>query len=125
MKFVCVCVCVCVFTQTIITDNLSLLSHLVPDIYKEVLRKDEITTLASNLSQKHCKILGLLVDVSDVSDTATRNTQNLTALFRTDVMIEDWLLLQRCNNFNIRLMLRRAALVAGLAGEAVGRFYLS
>ncbi|XP_030834796.1 uncharacterized protein LOC105443234 [Strongylocentrotus purpuratus] len=75
--------------------------------YKSELTDEVLKEFALNITKPHCQILGNTFRLS-ADATAARNEEDLE-MFRTDIMLKEWVLDQKCSNYEIRRRLRQAA----------------
>ncbi|XP_041469929.1 uncharacterized protein LOC121419540 [Lytechinus variegatus] len=80
----------------------------IKDEYKRELDNEVIKEFALSITKQHYQNLAKAKRISAES-IAKRNAEDLKAVFKTDVMLEEWVQEQKCSNYEVRCRLRQAA----------------
>ncbi|XP_041469933.1 uncharacterized protein LOC121419543 [Lytechinus variegatus] len=81
---------------------------LIEDEYKRELDNEVIKEFALSITKQHYQNLAKAKRIS-ADSIAKRNAEDLKAVFKTDVMLEEWVQEQKCSNYEVRCRLRQAA----------------
>ncbi|XP_030834643.1 uncharacterized protein LOC105439723 [Strongylocentrotus purpuratus] len=79
----------------------------IHDKYKSELTDEVLKEFALSITKRHCQKLGNTLKVSEDA-IAARNKEDLE-MFRTNGMLKEWVMDQKCSNYEIRRKLRQAA----------------
>ncbi|XP_041469932.1 uncharacterized protein LOC121419542 [Lytechinus variegatus] len=80
----------------------------IEDEYKRELDNEVIKEFALSITKQHYQNLAKAKRIS-ADSIAKRNAEDLKAVFKTDVMLEEWVQEQKCSNYEVRCRLRQAA----------------